>query len=473
MATAKETKPMTLQPLLAETASYATEFLEGLAERRVAPTATAEELRKQLGGPLPDKPHESQQVVADLIKKAEPGLMATPSGRFFGFVIGGSLPAALAADCLTSTWDQNAGLYAAAPAASVIEEVCGAWLTELLGLPEGTSFGFVTGCQMANFTALAAARHHVLKMAGWDVEANGLIGAPPMRVVVGEERHTTIDRTLRFLGLGQASLRSIPVDGQGRMQPDALRAILAESSTPNIVCAQAGNVNTGAIDPLRAISDIGHEYDAWVHVDGAFGMWAAASPTLRPLVDGIELADSWATDAHKWLNVPYDSGLVFCAHRAAHRAAMGTHASYLIHSEGGERDQMDWNPEFSRRARGLPVYAAIRSLGRSGLADLIDRCCAHARRFARALAQAPGVEVLNEVVLNQVLVRFLDSGGDHDSRTRATVKAVQEDGTCWLGGTTWQGKAAMRISVCNWSTTVEDVDKSVEAIVRAASRWKR
>jgi glutamate/tyrosine decarboxylase-like PLP-dependent enzyme len=254
------------------------------------------------------------------------------------------------------------------------------------------------------------------------------------------------------------------------MRADALEEVLAGSTGPTVVCAQAGNVNTGAVDPLRAICDAAHEAGAWVHVDGAFGMWAAASPTLQPLVDGIELADSWATDAHKWLNVPYDSGLVFCAHSEAHQAAMGTHASYLVHSEGKERDQMDWTPEFSRRARGLPVYAAVRSLGRSGIAELIDRCCSHARRFDRALAQVPQVEILNEVVLNQVLVRFLDPGGDHDARTRAVVKAVQEDGTCWLGGTTWQGKVAMRISVCNWSTTTDDVDLSVEAIVRAASR---
>jgi glutamate/tyrosine decarboxylase-like PLP-dependent enzyme len=470
MTRAKEAPPLPLHPLLNDTASYAAEYLEGLAERRVAPTATTEELRKQLGGPLPDNPREPQQVVADLAKRAEPGLMATPGRRFFGFVIGGSLPAALAADWLTSTWDQNAALYAAGPAASVIEEVAGAWLTELFGLPEETSFGFVTGCQMAHFTALAAARHHVLKTAGWDVEADGLIGAPPMRVVVGEERHTTIDRALRFLGLGAASLRSVPVDGQGRMRPGALRTVLGDSTMPTILCAQAGNINTGAVDPLRAICDIGHEYTAWVHVDGAFGMWATASPTFRPLVDGIELADSWATDAHKWLNVPYDSGLVFCAHSDAHQAAMATHASYLVHSEGRERDQMDWTPEFSRRARGVAVYAAIQSLGRAGIADLIDRCCAHARRFGRALAQVPGVEILNDVVLNQVLVRFLDPDGDHDTRTRATIRAVQEDGTCWLGGTTWQGKAAMRISVCNWSTTAEDVDLSVEAIVRAARR---
>jgi glutamate/tyrosine decarboxylase-like PLP-dependent enzyme len=469
MTTSTERTQTALRSLLNDVTAHATGFLEELPERRVAPTATAEELRKELGGSLPGSPRDPRRVVAELAKAVEPGLMATAGGRFFGFVIGGNLPAALAADWLTSAWDQNAGLYVAAPAASVVEEVCGAWLVELLGLPETVSYGFVTGCQMANFTALAAARHHVLEEVGWDVEVDGLVGAPPIRVIVGEERHVTIDRALRFLGLGTANLRSVPADDQGCMRPDALGATLAKSSEPTIVCAQAGNVNTGAVDPLHAICDAARETGAWVHVDGAFGMWAAASPTLRPLVDGIERADSWATDAHKWLNVPYDSGLVFCAHPVAHRAAMGSHASYLVHSEGRERDELDWNPEFSRRARGFPMYAALRSLGRSGITDLVDRCCAHARRFAEALAREPGIEVLNEVVLNQVLARFLDPGGDHDARTRAVVKAVQEDGTCWLGGTTWQGKAAMRISVSNWSTTTEDVDRSVATILRAAS----
>src|SRR5918997_703303 len=279
---------------------------------------------------------------------------------------------------LASAWDQNAGLYAAAPAASVVEEVCGAWLIELLGLPEHASYGLVTGCQMANFTALAAARHGVLEAAGWDVEADGLAGAPPIRVIAGEERHVTVDRALRFLGLGTASLETVPADAQGRLRADALKRALAGSSGPTIVCAQAGNVNTGAVDPLGEICDAAHESDAWVHVDGAFGMWAAASPTLRHLVEGIERADSWATDAHKWLNVPYDCGLVFCAHPAAPRAAMGVHANYLVPSVNRERDAMDWNPDFSRRARGFAVYAAIRSLGRTGVADLVDRCCAHA-----------------------------------------------------------------------------------------------
>jgi glutamate/tyrosine decarboxylase-like PLP-dependent enzyme len=469
MTTPKDGTLTALRSLLDDAATYAAEFLERLPERRVLPTATAEELRKELGGPLPDGPRETRLVVAELARAADPGIMATPGGRFFGFVIGGSLPAALAADWLTSAWDQNAGLYAAAPAASVVEEMCAAWLIELFGLPEQVSYGLVTGCQMANFTALAAARHSVLEAAEWDVEADGLVGAPPIRIIVGEERHVTIDRALRFLGLGTANLRMVPADGQGRMRADALKDALAESSGPTIVCAQAGNVNTGAVDPLRAICVAAKEAGAWVHVDGAFGMWAATSPALRHLTEGIEHADSWATDAHKWLNVPYDCGLVFCAHPVAHRAAMGSHASYLVHSENRERDELDWNPDFSRRARGFPVYAALRSLGRSGVADLVDRCCAHARRFAEAFAQEPGVEVLNDVVLNQVLVRFLDPGGDHDARTRAVVKAVQEDGTCWLGGTTWQGKAAMRISVSNWSTTVEDVDRSVAAILHAAN----
>jgi glutamate/tyrosine decarboxylase-like PLP-dependent enzyme len=469
MTTPKDGTQTTLRSLLDGTATYAAGFLDGLPERRVATTATAEELRKELGGPLPEGPHHPEMVVAELARAADPGIMATPSGRFFGFVIGGSLPAALAADWLTSAWDQNAGLYAAAPAASVVEEVCGAWLIELFGLPEHVSYGLVTGCQMANFTALAAARHSVLEAAGWDVEADGLVGAPPIRIILGEERHVTIDRALRFLGLGTANLQTVPADGQGRMRADALEDALAESSGPTIVCAQAGNVNTGAVDPLRAICAAAREVGAWVHVDGAFGMWAATSPALRYLTEGMEQADSWATDAHKWLNVPYDCGLVFCARPAAHQAAMGVHASYLVQSEDRERDEMDWNPDFSRRARGFPVYAALRSLGRSGVTDLVDRCCAHARRFAEALAQEPGVEVLNEVVMNQVLVRFLDPGGDHDARTRAAVKAVQEDGTCWLGGTFWKGKAAMRISVSNWSTTAEDVDRSVAAILHAAN----
>ena len=462
---------MDIRTLLERTAAHAAGFLEGLPERPVGPTATLEQLHKTLGGPLPAGPGDPGQVIDDLAAAAEPGLSASISGRYFGFVIGGAVPAALAADWLTATWDQNAGLYAISPAAAVVEDVTGRWLAELLGLPAGVSSAFVTGCQMANFTALAAARHHVLAATGWDVETLGLAGAPQIRVLAGEERHVTIDRALRYLGLGTASLRAVPVDGQGRMRPDALQTALAEPGGPAIVCAQVGNVNTGAIDPVGPICDAAHEIGAWVHVDGAFGLWAGASPSLAPLVQGVGQADSWATDGHKWLNVPYDSGLVFTAHPLAHRAALAVVASYLIHAdEDARRDAAMWTPEFSRRARAFPVWAAIRSLGRSGIAELVERCCAHARRFADRLGGQAGVEVCNEVVLNQVLVRFLDPAGDHDARTREVVRRVQEDGTCWLSGSTWQGRAVMRISVSNWSTTTEDVDRSVAAILRAVAQ---
>jgi glutamate/tyrosine decarboxylase-like PLP-dependent enzyme len=394
--------------------------------------------------------------------------VATAGPRYFGFVVGGSLPAALAADWLAAAWDQNAGLFVLGPAAATVEDVAAGWLTELLGLPATASCGFVTGGLGANFGGLAAARNHVLARAGWDVERDGLLGAPPVEVVVGAERHVTIDVALRYLGLGSGRLRVVPADDQGRMDPAALGEVLAAVEGPTIVCAQAGNVNTGAFDPLAAICAAGHDHGAWVHVDGAFGLWAGASPALRHLVAGVEQADSWATDAHKWLNVPYDSGLVFVAHPQAHRAAFAKVASYLTPGQGGERDPDGFVPEGSRRARGFPVWAALRSLGRSGVAELVERCCGHARRFADALAAADGVEVLNEVVLNQVLVRFADPGGDHDGRTREVIRRVQADGTLWLGGTIWQGMAAMRISVSNWSTTTDDVDRSVAAILAAA-----
>ena len=446
---------------LTEAFERATTYLTGLPERRVGPRATAAELHEALGGPLPTGPSDPRDVVAHLAKGVEDGLLPSGSGRFFGFVFGGATPAALAADWLTTVWDQNAGLYAAAPAAAVVEEVAANWLVELFGLPSGTSVGFVTGAQMANFTGLAAARHEVLRRTGWDVESQGLIGAPTIRVLAGAERHDTIDRALRFLGLGTSCIVPIDVDDQGRMRADALAAAL-ETEGPQIVCAQAGNVNTGAFDPIAEICDLAHAAGAWVHVDGAFGLWAAVSPELRPLVAGIDRADSWATDAHKWLNVPYDSGLVLCAHPEPHRAAMSIRAAYLIQDESGQRDSLDFNPEFSRRARGFPVYAAIRALGRSGIAEIVDRCHAMARRFADTLA-ANGVAVLNDVVLNQVLVRF----GDDDALTRRVVSAVQQEGTCWMSGTTWQGKAAMRISVTNWTTDESDIDRSAAAVLTA------
>jgi glutamate/tyrosine decarboxylase-like PLP-dependent enzyme len=464
------TEATPLRRLLEETAAHAADYLEGIPERPVGPSAGVEELRSRLGGPLPEVPTDAREVIEHLAAAAEPGLVASPGGRYFGFVIGGTLPAALAADWLTSTWDQNAGLYVCGPSAAVIEEIAGAWIAELLGMPKGVSFAFVTGCQMAHVTALAAARHSVYAEVGWDVNERGLVGAPPVHVLAGDERHATIDRALRFLGLGTSCVVPVPADGQGRMVPAALHEALAGLDGPTIVCAQAGNLNTGSFDPLEEIADITHEVGAWLHVDGAFGLWAAASPALRHLVAGAERADSWATDAHKWLNVPYDSGIALCAHPEAQQAAMSVRAGYLVHAgPTGPRDQLDWNPEFSRRARGFPIYAAIRSLGRTGVAELVDRCCAHARRFAEVLGATPNVEVLGDVVLNQVLVRFLDRTGDHDAYTRSVIEAVQNDGTCWLSGTTWGGMAAMRISVCSWATTGEDVERSLEAILRAAT----
>ncbi|HEY5318317.1 MAG TPA: aminotransferase class V-fold PLP-dependent enzyme [Solirubrobacteraceae bacterium] len=461
---------MTIRRLLEETAALAADYLEGIPGRPVGWSAGVDELRASLGGPLPERPSDPGEVIEQLATAAEPGLVASPGGRYFGFVIGGTLPAALAADWLTSAWDQNAGLYVCGPAAAVVEELAGAWTTELLGLPDGVSFGFVTGCQMAHVTALAAARHSVLAAVGWDVNERGLFGAPAIRVLVGAERHATVDRALRFLGLGAACIVPVGADGQGRMVPGELREAVGPGG-PTIVCAQAGNVNTGAFDPLTEIADIAHEAGAWLHVDGAFGLWAAASPALRHLVAGAERADSWATDAHKWLNVPYDSGIALCAHPEAQQAAMSVRAGYLVHADsGGPRDELDWNPDFSRRARGFPVYAAIRSLGRSGVAELVERCCAHARHFGEVLGSTPAVEVLNDVVLNQVLVRFLDEAGDHDAYTRSVIEAVQNDGTCWLSGTTWHDMAAMRISVSSWATTTEDVERSLEAILRAATK---
>jgi glutamate/tyrosine decarboxylase-like PLP-dependent enzyme len=397
--------------------------------------------------------------------------MASAGPRFFGFVIGGTLPVAIAADWLTTAWDQNAGLYVAAPAVSVMEEVAARWLVDLFALPSSASVGFVTGGQMANFTCLAAARHETLRRAGWDVEAQGLQGAPAVQVVVSEQSHITIVAALRLLGLGAPAWR-VPTDEQGRMQPDELARVLAACPAgPTIICAQAGDVNTGAFDPLTAIAEQAAARGAWLHVDGAFGLWAAASPARRHLVDGLSRADSWAVDAHKWLNVPYDCGIAICAQPAAHRAAMTSNAAYLVPSEGDARDGLDWAPEFSRRARGVPVYAALRALGRRGVVDLVERGCALAARAARQLASVPRARVLNDVVLNQVLARFdADTDDAGDVRTRAVIDRLQQDGTCWLSGTTWRGRAAMRISVSNWSTTEDDVDLTVEAIRRVASQ---
>jgi glutamate/tyrosine decarboxylase-like PLP-dependent enzyme len=457
-----------VRDLLATTSDLAGDFLESLGERPVLPEVDVEALRRSLTRPLPDGPTDAREVIVDLARDAEPGIAGMPAGRYFGFVIGGSVPAALAADWLTSTWDQNAGLFAPTPAAAIVEEVAGEWLRELFGLPAGIGFGLVTGCQMAHVTCLAAARHHVLAEHGWDVEADGLFGAPPIRVVVGAQRHATIDRALRFLGFGKPTV-VVPADDQGRIESEALAEVLDGGRGPTIVCVQAGEVNTGAFDALDRAAEAASAHGAWLHVDGAFGLWAAVSPAYRDLVAGVERADSWATDMHKWLNVPYDSGIAFCRHRDAHRAAMGVRAAYLVQAgDAGPRDAMDWNPEFSRRARGFAVYAALRSLGRSGVVDLVERACAHARRFAAGLAELPGCDVLNDVVLNQVLFRF-----SSDDATDAVLAAVQRSGEAWMAGTVWDGRHAIRISVSNWSTSDSDVERTLAAFADAVHATSR
>lgn len=454
--------PIADEALLQRAHDHAAEYLRSMPERHVGATATRDELLAALRVPLGDGGEDPAQVLDALAAQGERGTMACPGPRYFGFVIGGSLPVALAADWLVSTWDQNPGIYATSPISSVIEDVAREWLLELFDLPRNASLGFVTGCQMANFTGLAAARHGVLRRAGWDVEADGLHGAPHINLIASAESHVTIDVAMRYLGFGTRALLRVETDQQGRMRPDRLRRLLDNLTGPTIICAQAGNVNTGAFDPLREIAEAAREHNAWLHVDGAFGLWARTNPDLAPLADGIELADSWATDAHKWLNVPYDCGIAIVRHPEDHRASMTSTAAYLVQTSGVERDAVDWVPEFSRRARGIPVYAALRALGRSGVADLIGRNCAQAKQMAELLRREPGVEVLNDVTLNQVLVRF----GDDDETTRGVIAGVQEEGTCWLGGTTWQGRAAMRVSISNWATTSEDVERSAGAILR-------
>lgn len=448
-------------PLLERAHRHASEYLQRLPERRVVQSATRDELVRALRAPLSVAGEQPEAILDLLAAQAHIGTTACASPRYFGFVIGGSLPVALAADWMLSSWDQNAGIYVISPLVSVLEDVATEWLLDLFDLPRDSGVGFVTGCQMANFTALAAARHGVLKRAGWDVEADGLYGAPRVHLIASAESHVTIDVAARYLGFGTRAIHRVETDGQGRMRALHLRTLLAELEGPTIVCAQAGNVNTGAFDPLAEIGELTRTFGAWLHVDGAFGLWARASADRRALANGIELADSWATDAHKWLNVPYDCGVVIVRDRDAHRAAMSSTAAYLIQTRGPERDPTDWVPEFSRRARSVPVYASLRALGRAGVEDLIDRGCARARQFAALLAAQPGVQVLNDIVLNQVLVRF---AGD-DETTRRVVTGVQQEGTCWLSGTVWHGMAAMRISVSNWATSEVDVERSAKAIL--------
>lgn len=432
-------------------------YLESLSERPVAPRPDAVAALRRLEEPLPHGPSDPACTLALLDEVVTPATMAMAGPRFFGFVIGGALPASLAANWLAGAWDQNAGLYNTTPGVAHLEQVALQWLVELFDLPSGATGGFVTGATVANFSALAAARHHVLDQAGWNVEADGLFGAPPITVITGEEVHPTLLKSLGMLGLGRSRIVRVPVDGQGRMRPDALPRITG----PTILCLQGGNVNTGAFDPFEPLIARAHAQGAWVHVDGAFGLWAKAAPSLRHLVHGLEEADSWATDAHKWLNVPYDNGLAFVRHPHALQSAMAISAEYLP-TETAYRNPSDFTPELSRRARGVEVWAALRTLGRAGLAELVERNCRQARRFAEGLAAA-GHEILNDVVLNQVLVAFGSS-----EKTRNVIAALQDEGTCWCGGTVWQGKTAMRISVSCWATTDDDVERSLDAMLRAA-----
>jgi glutamate/tyrosine decarboxylase-like PLP-dependent enzyme len=445
-------------------AQHADAFLATLDERPVAASADAAAVRSSLGGPLPERGEDPASVVDALATGAEPGLVATAGPRHFGFVIGGTLPAALAADWLVSAWDQNAAFHALSPAAAAIEEITSAWTLELLGLPDTASVGFVTGGQGANTTCLAAARNAVLARNGWDVERDGLIGAPRVSVLCGEQAHATIYTSLRLLGLGEQTVIRIPADDQGRMDPDALAKALAANDGPTIVCAQAGNVATGAFDAFEPIADQCDEHGGWLHVDGAFGLWAAAAPATRHLTAGVARAASWAVDAHKWLNVPYDGAMAIVADREAHLAAMSLAGPYLV-ADPGQRDSTNFVPESSRRARAVPIYAALRSLGAAGIAEMVERNCAQARRMAQRLSTIPGAEVLNDVVLNQVLIRM--PGGD--DANRAAVAAIQRDGTCWLGGTTWNGDYVLRVSVSNWATTDEDIDRSAAAIAAAVT----
>jgi glutamate/tyrosine decarboxylase-like PLP-dependent enzyme len=448
---------------LRRAAEIGLEYLGGLDHRHVGARADAAAVRDRLPEALPERGLEPTAVIDELATALDPGIVASAGPRYFGFVIGGTLPASAAADWLTTAWGQNAGLHALSPAAAAAEEVAGRWMLELLGLPAEASFGLPTGAGLGNTVGLAAGRHAVLARAGWDVEADGLYGAPEISVLIGADAHATLLTALQYLGLGRDRVIRVPVDDQGRMRADAAREAIARIDGPLLAAIQAGNVNSGAFDPAAEVANAlaGHP-NAWLHVDGAFGLWATVSPDLRHLVDGVEQADSWSTDAHKWLNVGYDCGFVAVRDPAAHRAAMATSAAYLMPSD--LRENWEYVLDSSRRPRGFILYAGIRSLGREGIRALVERCCALARRIADRLREADGVEVLNDVVLNQVLVRFGD-----DERTRAVIASVQADGTAWMGGTTWQGRAAMRISVSNWSTTEADADRSTAAILRSVS----
>jgi glutamate/tyrosine decarboxylase-like PLP-dependent enzyme len=449
---------------LETTARLALEYLEGLDQRPVAARMHGAQLRERMEQQLANDGLPAEQVIDELVRAADPGIIGSTGGRFFAWVIGGALASALAADWLTATWDQNAALAASGPAAGLVEEIAGAWLKEILGLPAEASFAFVTGCQMAHVICIAAARHALLEKCAWNVEEQGLCGAPRIRILSSYQRHGSFERAVRLLGLGTASVEYLATDSDGRLAPDALAEGLARSAAPTVVLLQAGEINTGVCDPFAELIPIAHRHGAWVHVDGAFGLWAAASPRYCPLVEGVELADSWATDGHKWLNVPQDCGYAFVRHPEPHRASVSHRASYLIH-DAEMRDQMDWNPEWSRRARGFSTYAALRELGRDGVAALIDGCCAHARAMVDGIGRLPGAQVLWRPSMNQGLVRFLDpSGTGHDRRTDEVIAAINAGGEAFFSGTTWRGMRAMRVSVCNARTTGKDVERAIRAV---------
>ena len=441
------------------------EYLGSLTQGAVSPVTDRTTLWSRLNRTLGDEGVPSGEVIAELIRDAEGGIMGSASGRFFGWVIGGSVEAALAADWLAAAWDQNAVTYQSGPAAAIVEEVAGRWLKDVLGLPPDASFAFVTGCQMAHVTCLAAARHSVLAKHGWDVEERGLYGAPPVRILTSTEVHGTAERALRYLGMGTRQVERLAVGDCGRLQPEALRlALEAAPDAPAIVVLQAADLNIGAYDAYPELIPIARRHHAWVHVDGAFGLWAAASPRFRHLLAGADQADSWATDGHKWLNVPYDCGYAFVAHPADHWAAMSYRPPYIAFGDEG-RDEMDWTPEWSRRARGFATYAAMRQLGRNGIAGIIDRCCDCARALVLGVGRLPGAEVVWEPQVNQGLVRFLDPAGkDHDRRTEEVIERIVASGEAFFQGTTWRGKRAMRVSVSNWQTSEADVERVVRAV---------
>lgn len=448
---------------------HAFSFLNNLDDAPVGATVDVQTLRQQLQKPLADSGLPAEQVITELVRDVSGGLLGSAGGRFFGWVIGGAVPAALAADWLTATWDQNGALYATSPAAAVVEEVAGLWLKDILRLPANASFALVSGCQMAHATCLAAARHALLAERSWNVEDKGLYGAQPIRILTSSQRHGSFERAVRLLGLGREQVVCLTSDANDRLEPEALqKALEADTSAPTIVLLQAGDINIGAFDDFGGLIPIARRYGAWVHVDGAFGLWAASSPRYRHLVKGVEAADSWATDGHKWLNVPFDCGYAFIVNADAHRASMSHRAPYLTHQEDA-RDEMDWNPEWSRRARGFSTYAALRQLGRDGVAELIDRCCHHAHELVMGIGKLPGAEVLWEPIINQGLVRFLDPSSEHDRRTDEVIAAVVASGEAFFGGTTWRGKRAMRVSVCNWRTSPEDVKRSINSVARVLS----